>query len=178
MKNPANDKVAKDIRDYGWHCLHVAPRVGEEGASFTYTIGLLSSYHHPELMIFGLGRDKSHRVLCECVEMIKSGTQFPINERVSDVLARDFHVMFKPIRKECFGEYLGTAVRHYGHNEFGPMFSSGQTTRISSCGSPLSSVAIRGVACRITSEWSSRALRARLAKAMRFCSRLIRGVRA
>ena len=118
MKNRTDDKITNDIRDYGWHCLHVAPRVGKEGASFTYTIGLVSTYHHPELMIFGLERDKSHGVLCECVEMIKSGTQFPINERVSDVLARDFEVMFKPIRKEYFGEYLGTAVRHYGHKEF------------------------------------------------------------
>jgi hypothetical protein len=119
MKNRANDKVANDIRDYGWHCLHVAPRAGEEGASFSYTIGLVSSYDHPELMIFGLGREKSHQILCECVEMIKSGKQFPINERVSDVLAGDFDVMFKPIRKDCFGEYLGTAARHYGHKDFG-----------------------------------------------------------
>jgi hypothetical protein len=119
MKNRADEKVESDIQHYGWHCLHVAPRLGEEGASFTYTIGLVSSYHHPELMIFGLGRDKSHGILCECVEMIKSGTQFPVNERVSDVLSRDFDVMFKPIRKEFFGEYLGTAVRHYGHKEFG-----------------------------------------------------------
>jgi hypothetical protein len=119
MKTGADEKVASDIREYGWHCLHVAPRAGEEGASFSYTIGLVPSYHHPELVIFGLGRDRSHRVLCECVDMIKSGTQFPVNERVAEVLARDFDVMFKPIRNECFGEYLGTAVRHYGHKEFG-----------------------------------------------------------
>ena len=119
MKHRADEKVASDIQEYGWHCLHVAPRVGEEGATFTYTIGLVPSYHHAELMIFGLGTEKSHQILFECVEMIKSGTQFPINERVSDVLAREFDVMFKPIRKECFGQYLGTAVRHYGHKDFG-----------------------------------------------------------
>ena len=119
MKKRADEKIAGDMQEYGWHCLHVAPRVGAEGASFTYTIGLVPSYHHPELMIFGLGRDRSHRVLCACVEMIKSGAQFPINERVPNVLAREFDVMFKPIRKEHFGEYLGTAVRHYGHREFG-----------------------------------------------------------
>jgi hypothetical protein len=119
MKSRADEKLESDIQHYGWHCLHVAPRLGKEGASFTYTIGLVSSYHHPELMIFGLGRDKSHGILCECVEMIKAGTKFPVNERVSDVLSRDFDVMFKPIRKEFFSEYLGTAVRHYGHKEFG-----------------------------------------------------------
>jgi hypothetical protein len=41
MKSGADEKVANDIRDYGWHCLHVAPREGEEGASFSYTIGLV-----------------------------------------------------------------------------------------------------------------------------------------
>jgi hypothetical protein len=114
----ADKKVADDIQQYGWHCLSIAPRVGEENASFTYTIGLAVSYNHPELMIFGLDRDKSHGVLSKCVAMIKKGARFPINEPVPDVLARDFNVVFKAIRKDCFAEYLGTAVRHYGHQDF------------------------------------------------------------
>ena len=113
-----DEKVAADIQQYGWHCLSVAPRVGEEGAHFTYTIGLNASYKHPELMIFGLGREKSHDVLTECADMIKAGTRFPTNQRVSDVLARDFDVIFRPIRKECYGEYLGTATRYYRHHDF------------------------------------------------------------
>jgi hypothetical protein len=119
MRKSPEAKVAEDIEKYGWHCLHVAPRVGEEGSSFTYTIGLAATYQHPELLIFGLERDKSHGILSECVEMIRAGTHFPIDERVADVLARDFDVTFRPIRKEHFGEYLGTAVRYYGHDEFG-----------------------------------------------------------
>jgi hypothetical protein len=115
---PADKKVADDIQQYGWHCLSVAPRVGEEGASFTYTIGLAASFKHPELMIFGLADDKSHTILCECVNMIKGGTCFPTNEPVSDVVAGDIKVIFKPIRKDRFGEYLGTAIRYYGHRNF------------------------------------------------------------
>jgi hypothetical protein len=45
--------------------------------------------------------------------MIRSGTHFPINQPVSDVLARGYDVLFKPMRKECFSEYLGTAMRFY-----------------------------------------------------------------
>lgn len=118
MKNEADAQVAHDIREYGWHCLHVLPRFGEEGVGFTYTIGLVESYDHPELMIFGLGRERSHRVLCECANMIRAGTHFPTDIRISDVLARDFDVMFRPVRRECFEEYLGTALRHYGEREF------------------------------------------------------------
>jgi hypothetical protein len=69
-------------------------------------------------MIFGLERDKSHAILTTCVNMIQAGTRFPTNERVGDVLARDFNVMFKPVRSEHFGEYLGTAIRYYGHRDF------------------------------------------------------------
>lgn len=48
---PADRKLAEDVRKYGWHCLHVSPRLGEPGPQFTYTIGLFASYQHPELMI-------------------------------------------------------------------------------------------------------------------------------
>jgi hypothetical protein len=118
LKNPAGRKVADDVKKYGWHCLHVSPRLGEVGASFTYTIGLVASCAHPEVMIFGLERQKSHAILSECVDMIKSGTRFPVDQPVPDVLARNFHVVFKPIRKDCFAEYLGTAIRYYGHRNF------------------------------------------------------------
>lgn len=118
MKRP-DSKIADHIRDYGWHCLHVSPRVGETGASFTYTVGLHASYDHPELMIFGLDRDKSHAILTTCVDMIRSGTRFPTNEPVGNVLARDFKVMFRRVHPQHFGEYLGTAIRHYGHRNFG-----------------------------------------------------------
>lgn len=62
MKTEADAQVTRDIREYGWHCLHVLPRAGEEGVGFTYTIGLIESYDHPELMIFGLGREREHIV--------------------------------------------------------------------------------------------------------------------
>ena len=114
----ANEKVALDIQKFGWQCLHVAPRIGEDGAFFTYSIGLTESYKHPEILIFGLEKEKAHGILTECVDMIKSGMRFPIDEPVADVLAREFCVVFKPIRKDCFDQYLGTAVRYYGHQNF------------------------------------------------------------
>lgn len=117
-KKLADKKVADDVDKYGWHCLHISPRQGEEGASFSYTIGLVASYGHPELMIFGLGREKSHGVLSECVAMIKGGRRFTVDEPVTDVLARDLPVVFKSIRKECFSEYLGIAIRYYDHRDF------------------------------------------------------------
>jgi Domain of unknown function (DUF4262) len=111
-------KTRADVEKYGWHCLHVAPRVGESGANFTYTIGLFETYGHPEIMIFGLGRESAHGVLRECADMIKAGTRFPVGQPVQDVLSGDFPVIFKAVKLEHYDEYLGTAMRYYGEKPF------------------------------------------------------------
>jgi len=43
---------------------------------------------------------------------------FPHQRARIRLLARNFQVVFKSIRKECFSEYLGTAIRYYGHQDF------------------------------------------------------------
>lgn len=116
-KDP-NATVREHIKQYGWHCLNVWPRVGdEEHTAFSYTIGFTESYEHPEIMIFGLG-DKAHGILNQCATLIKKGTRFIEGEPNGDVLSGDFKVLFKPVRKDCFGEYLGTALRYYGERPF------------------------------------------------------------
>jgi hypothetical protein len=119
MKNKdPNSKVRTDIKKFGWHCLNVWPRAGDnEHTAFSYTIGLTESYSHPEIMIFGLG-DKAHGVLTECANLIKKGTRFVEGEPNGDILSGDFKVIFKPVRKDRFSEYLGTALRYYGGHAF------------------------------------------------------------
>jgi len=112
------EKTQSDIKQYGWQCMHIAPRVGDTGSHFTYSIGLYETYKHPEIMIFGLANDTAHGVLSECVKMIKNGTRFPTEQPVMDVLAGDFEVIFKPVKSELFDEYLGIATDYYGERSF------------------------------------------------------------
>jgi hypothetical protein len=107
-------KVASDIERFGWHCLSVAPRLGEEGTPFSYTIGLSETLQHPEIAIFGLGSETAHAIFYDCVETIRSGTIFPLNEAVSDVVGGGYLVQFRRVRADCLPEYFGTAARHYG----------------------------------------------------------------
>jgi hypothetical protein len=111
-------KVAADIERFGWHCLSVAPRMGESGASFTYTIGLWQTLHHAELAIFGLAAKTSHGILSDCVTAIRSGVSYPLNTPVVDVVAGNYRVEFKRARSESFREYFGTATRYYGTKPF------------------------------------------------------------
>ena len=117
MKEDSNAKVRSDIEQYGWHCLNVRSQVGDDRPGFSYTIGLTETYSHPEIMVFGLG-DKAHGILAECAALVKKGASFIPNVLNDDVLDGNYQVIFKPVRKECFPEYLGTACRFYAGRPF------------------------------------------------------------
>jgi hypothetical protein len=112
------EKVRADVQKYGWHCLHVYPRQGEEGVGFTYTIGLNQSLQHADVAIFGLDREKSHRILSDCVETIRAGNAPPLNVPVADVVANDVKVVFKLARPDRLDRCFGTAIRYYADEPF------------------------------------------------------------
>jgi hypothetical protein len=111
-------KVVSDVERFGWHCLHVYPRVGQEGVGFTYTIGLSATLAHPEIAIFGLDRDRSHRILADCVHDIRNGTRYPLGEPIKDVVGGDVPVIFRAVRAERLADCFGTATRYYGNAPF------------------------------------------------------------
>jgi hypothetical protein len=119
MSNPvADSKVAADVETYGWHCLHVLPRDGEEGAPFTYTIGLTRTFDHPEIAIFGLSREKAHAILNDCATDIRAGTRYTTDAPLADVIGGGVRVQFKRVKADHMRDYFGTAVRYYGQREF------------------------------------------------------------
>lgn len=111
-------KLKADVRDYGWHCLSVSPRVGEEGEHFTYSIGLVESFAHPEIMIFGLGSELSHGILTDCVEKIRDGQRFEPDVQYAEVIGGDYQVVFKAVKPDSLPEYFGAACRYYGDRPF------------------------------------------------------------
>lgn len=112
--------AAEHIREFGWHCLHIfADEEGQE--NFTYTIGFAESFGAPEIVIFGLARDKAHALLGECAALLKAGNMIEPDVENPNVLAGGYHVVFKPVKAEHFDEYLGTANRYYQGRPFGAM---------------------------------------------------------
>ena len=113
-----NQRIADNIRLYGWHCLHVSP-TKEDQDKFSYSIGFGESYGAPEVLVFGLEREKAHALLDECAHLLKGGHVIHPGVEDDDVLAGGYKVVFRPVRPDCFGEYLGTAVRYYQGKPFG-----------------------------------------------------------
>lgn len=37
----------------------------------------------------------------------------------AELLANGYKLVFRPLRADCFDEYLGTALRYYGNTPFG-----------------------------------------------------------
>ena len=107
-----NQRISDNIQDYGWHCLHVFPT--KEGQDkFSYSIGFGESYAAPEVLIFGLEPEKAHALLNECAQLLKGGHTIRPGVEDANVLAGNYKVVFKTVRSDSFGEYLGTALRYY-----------------------------------------------------------------
>lgn len=112
-----NQKIERNIQAYGWHCLHVFPT--EEGEdAFSYSIGFAETCNAPEVLVFGLAREKAHALLNACAQLLKSGHVIQADVEDANVLAGDYKVVFKSVRPECFDEYLGTASRYYDDKPF------------------------------------------------------------
>jgi hypothetical protein len=104
--------IALNIRKYGWHCLHVFGDASGR-SQFTYSIGFTESYGAPEMMVFGLPKEKGHGVLSACAAMLKQGHRFETDMPDGNVLSGGYEVICKSVRSRHFPEYLGTAMRYY-----------------------------------------------------------------
>jgi hypothetical protein len=113
-----NQEIKDNIRNFGWHCLHVFPTNDNHG-KFSYSIGFAESYGAPEVMVFGVDREKAHALLNACAEMLQDGHTICNSAENPNVLNGGYNVVFRPVRSICFGEYLGTALRYYQDRPFG-----------------------------------------------------------
>lgn len=114
MSNP-EDKVAKNIAEYGCHVIHVF----EEGefTRFTYSIGIQECTGQPELIVTGLKRELAHWIVNEYNGRIRNGEEFEVGKKYDGFLG-NFDVFFMPVEEEHYDEYFGQSQRHYKGNNF------------------------------------------------------------
>lgn len=106
-----NALIAEHVRKHGWHCLSISPSdEGEE--AFTYTIGFTESRGAPEVLLFGMPREKAHALLAICAQRLREGHTIVPDAEDAELLANGYKLVFRPLRADCFDEYLGTALRY------------------------------------------------------------------
>src|SRR5689334_13370265 len=66
-----DDEIDRSVVQHGWHAIGV----DDHEPPFLYTIGLISQFQHPELVILGLEGKTAHPLVARSVEMIRNGTR-------------------------------------------------------------------------------------------------------
>jgi hypothetical protein len=108
-------KVLEDITRFGWHVVGVL--ADESGPAFSFTIGLLHQYGHPEILIAGLEAATMHPLLNQAGRLIKSGAKFADGSR-SDDLLDGFPVELRSVHPAWYRDYLGYACWFYLGDDF------------------------------------------------------------
>ena len=92
-----DDRMLGDLRalieQHGWAVRVVAPRVGEEGVPFAYTVGL-TAMGHPEIVEQGLPNEVGHQFLNLVGAEVRAGRRFAASSIVRDLAEGDNPVAF------------------------------------------------------------------------------------
>jgi hypothetical protein len=114
-EDPSEQKVIADIRQYGWHCVHIMAE-GDDGP-YAFTIGLFQNYQHPELIIFGLPAKVAHQILHIAIQAIQSGE--PINLAAkTDALIDGYYCHFVEAPRSKYRDYVGFGRWYYEGDKF------------------------------------------------------------
>lgn len=96
------------IAEYGWAVLNVAPRTANDGAAFTYTVGL-TEFDHPELIIMTLPYQHAHTMLNELGRRVRDGERFTAGMTLLEV----GNLAMKTVDVVDIRPYFGAARRKY-----------------------------------------------------------------
>lgn len=66
-------RYAALVAEYGWAVVSV---ISDKEPAWLYTVGLQSSFDHPELVIHGLHPEQGHSLLVGAVDLIRKGKRF------------------------------------------------------------------------------------------------------
>ncbi|HRB71488.1 MAG TPA: DUF4262 domain-containing protein [Flavobacterium sp.] len=85
--------------------------------SFAYSIGLTTTYNHPEIICFGLSNETAHEIINDVAAIIKRGVQIK-KENIYTEIFQDSRATFLKVDERNIQDYFGTALNYYGDRNF------------------------------------------------------------
>lgn len=110
MKQDISARMREDIQRYGWHCVQIAQDA--KGPGYSFTVGLLETHQHPELVVMGLPPEVAHTILGMAVEQIAQGYKFFESQR-SDALLEGHDCLLHRVSPTAYRAYLALAVERH-----------------------------------------------------------------
>jgi hypothetical protein len=101
------EEIAEVVRKHGWY----AASISDHQPPFLYTIGIMQTFKHPELIMFGLKADDSHALFSQLVRNIHTGQSYTEPNVYTITIGDDEHrVGFRRVHPTQHPLYLGYAM--------------------------------------------------------------------
>jgi len=111
-EDPYEAVVLANIAKFGWHVAAIP--ADSDVPSFAYTIGLMETFAHPEMILFGLALETTHGIFSTMVKEIGNGISFSDPGRYPNTI-QDYDVFIQRIDETQHEYYLGYAMWHRRH---------------------------------------------------------------
>jgi Domain of unknown function (DUF4262) len=111
----SDQKVLDDVKEYGWHVMKVLDQADSPG--WAYSIGLYHTFHHPEIVVFGLNPDLMHFIINSVGEDVRSGKRFEEGKRYADLIEA-YLCTFKPVNVVWHYKFLGYGDWFYKGSDY------------------------------------------------------------
>ncbi|QKG24628.1 DUF4262 domain-containing protein [Actinomadura verrucosospora] len=114
--DPIQRRIRRDVTAQGWSWIWVFDSAAE-CPPFAYSIGFVSSFDHPEVVVAGLPEETSESVLCSVQAMLAEGIAYGDGDRSGDIL-EGFDVQFRAAPRDLLISHLVQASAFYGEKQF------------------------------------------------------------
>lgn len=102
--------VCSDIERHGWH---VAKVEGDDRVPpWAFTIGLMDTFGHPEVIAAGMGVEQLHGLLNRVGDLLRAGNRFEAGQDVHNIL-EGFPCAFRAVAPTWFQPFAGNAAWHH-----------------------------------------------------------------
>lgn len=103
------EKIEADVKQHGWIVYNI---IDKTLPTFAYTVGLYTTFGHPEIIISGLKKEIGHQILNDIGNDIKKNIWRQADQSYDDIL-QDYNCVFKQISEKTYQDYLGQAMVFY-----------------------------------------------------------------
>jgi uncharacterized protein DUF4262 len=110
-----DQKVLDDVAEYGWHVIKIPPVSDTPGWAFS--IGLYRTFHHPEIVVFGLNHELMHSIINSIGSEIKSGKSFKPDTPFSELI-EGYDCILKKVKVNWYSPFLGYANWFYQNTDY------------------------------------------------------------
>lgn len=114
-QDDADRNIFGHIDTVGWSVILIPE--DDAGPGFAFSLGLLATHGHPDVILFGLKIEQMHGIVNGIGERVAGGERFTPGRFYEGVIDR-FPVAFTPVDPANYREYLGYANWFYGGTDF------------------------------------------------------------